>query len=238
MQEGKIREIFNTEMQGTVFLLKVTAGDFQKATISLMKNAVEQDIPIIYVSVKRPYVHLERMLRDNGISKDSVYVIDTITKTITDAGVVEDGNVSYLDSPQNLTNVGTSISVMAEKMGAENALLIFDSLEALLTYNTERDVSRFLTDLNDRTQTLEFDLALFKQDDSMDKTLGASLYSIVDKFVLVSKDETDTVYVLEQNTDHALVELPTDIARSLGWSEGDELSFTVTSSGELKLKKD
>lgn len=236
MQERKIREIFKNDPDGTVFLLKIAAEDYQAATISLLKNAADNDIPIIYVGAKRPYVHLKKLLKNNHLSEEFIYVVDTITKTITDEGIVETEHVSYLDSPQNLTNVATSISVMAGKTGANNALLIIDSLETLLTYNPEREVSQFLDDLNGRTQTLELDLVLFKQDDSMDQKIGETLYPIVDNILLLSKEETETVYVMEQDDDHALVELPSDVARAMEWEEGDELAFTL-SNNTLELTK-
>lgn len=236
MQEKKIRDVVKATADGHVFLLKIAAQDYQPATLSLLKNAAMQDVPVIYVGMKRPYVHLRKMLQDNHISMDFVYVVDAITKTLTEEGVVENGNVSYLDSPQNLANVATAISVMAEQTGAENALLIIDSLETLLTYNTERDVSRFLEDIDDRTRTLEFNLVLFKQDESMDEKIGSALYSIVDDVLLISKKDTETVYLMEKTNDHALVELPLDVARALGWEEGDELDFSVT-TGTLELTK-
>lgn len=236
MQERNIREIFKSSHKGTVFLLKISPSDYQRATVSLLKQAAERDVPIIYVGAKRPYVHLRKLLQANYISEDLVYVVDTITKTITDEGIVTSENVAYLDSPQNLTNVATSISVMAEKTDAESALLVIDSLETMLTYNSERDVSRFLDDLNDRTRTLELNLVLFKQDDSMDEQIGSTLYPIVDRILLVSKEETETVYILKRDKNHALVEIPADVARILEWEEGDELAFTVTDT-ELTLKK-
>lgn len=236
MQERQIRQLFKERSGAQTSLLKVDKSDYQAATISLLKTAADQDIPVIYVGAKRPYVHLRKLLQDNHISEDFIYVVDTITKTVTDEGIVEADNVRYLESPQNLTNVSTAISIMAEKAHADNALLLIDSLETMLTYNTERAVSTFLDDLNDRTKTLELDMALFKEEGSMDEQIGSSLYPIVDKIQLLSK-ETEAVVITEKTDDHTTIELPTDIARALHWNEGDELSFNLHSDNTLSLEK-
>ncbi len=236
MQKRKIQEVIRGNTDGTVFLLKVSAADYKTSTVELFKQAADNDRPIIYVATKRPYVHLHDLLKKNHLTEDGVYVVDTITKTITDEGVVDRENVTFLDSPQNLTNVGTAVSLTADRMDADEALLIVDSLSALLTYNTERDVSRFLQDLNDRTDTLSLDLALFKQDQKTAEQIGSTLRSIVDKTVFLSEDETDTVYVLEHDSDHTVIELSADIARALAWDEGDELSFNI-SGDTLELEK-
>ncbi len=234
MQERKIRDAVNQHTEGTVFLLKVDARDYQAATVSLFKEAAENDMPVIYVATKRPYVHLADVLKKNHLSQDFIYVVDAITKTITDEGVVNRDNVTFLDSPQNLTNVSTAISLMANKLDSDHALLVIDSLEALLTYNVEQAVSGFLNDLNDRTDTLSLDLVLFKQEQTSEE-IGSTLYSIVDKTMLISKEETERIHVLERTQDHALIELSPDIVEALDWDEGDELSFTVK-DGRLILK--
>lgn len=237
MQSHKLKDLFRGKTDGTVFLLKVSPSDYKSSSVSLFKQAAEQDIPIIYVATKRPYVHLNDLLKKNHLTEDTMYVVDAITKTITDEGVVDRDNTTFLDSPQNLTNVSTGVSLMADKLDADHALLVIDSLEALLTYNTERDVSRFLKDLNDRTTTLSLDLALFKQEQETAEEIGSTLYDIVDETIFLSQDETDTVHVLEKSSDHTVIELTADITRTLDWEEGDELSFDVENN-RLVLKKD
>jgi archaellum biogenesis ATPase FlaH len=175
MQDGTIRELFHESARGDITLLKITPNDYESATISLLKNAADGDIPVIYIGVKRPYVHLRKLLNDNHIMEDHVYVVDTITKTITDEGIVEQEHVEYMDSPQTLTNVATAVSVMAEKIDAPNAILLIDSLETLMTYNTAHTVSRFLDDLNGRTETLELSMAIFKTEETLEEQLAEAL---------------------------------------------------------------
>lgn len=237
MEEAEIQSVFESQPDGTVFLMKVTPGAYTALTVSLFEAASDRDMPIIYVGVKRPYVHLKKVLEDHGLPEEDIYVVDTITKTITDEGVVDVANARFLDSPRNLTNISTAISLMAETITAENALLVIDSLEALLDYNTDTNVSRFLEDLNSRTQTLELDLILFKQEQSVDEQIGETLYPIVDELLLPGENQTNAPTVTDLADDKAVVTIPIDIARVLDWSEGEELSFTVTDDNKLVLSK-
>jgi archaellum biogenesis ATPase FlaH len=116
---------------------------------------------------------------------------------------------------------------MAGKTGADNAIIIIDSLESLLTYNTEKDVSTLLEDLNNRTETLELDLVLFKQEQSIDEQIGSTLYPLVDEMVLLGEDEATGATVTGVQGDKAIIEIPVDILHALDWGEDEDLSLTV-----------
>lgn len=205
-----------------------------EANLLLLKHAVDQGMPLIYVMAKRPFKNVRDALDKIGACKESNAFIDAITKTI---GAEQEHSgpqhITYVQSPQDLTNISTAISAAYNHINRDNILLVVDSLDSLLTYNTERSLSRFFEDLSDRIKTLDTNIVFFY---TAQTTLSSRILQYIDDTVLLNKDTMGDALV-NRNADRAVVTLPEDVAMSMGWKDGEKLEFTVTDEDTLELRK-
>lgn len=166
-------------------LLKVDEDEFLETTVSLVKEASERDITVIYVATKKPYVRLKDELEKQEVTMNSVHFVDCIIKTLTNRKVPEEENVLYLNRTDDLRNISTAISATANTRPGQNALLIIDSLEALLASHPTQHVARFLTDIQERLETTEMNLVLFDEGRIVEDEVGQEIYDVVDNVLFL-----------------------------------------------------
>lgn len=166
-------------------LLKVDDDQFLDINVSLVKEAVDRDITVIYVAAREPYLLLRDRLEEEGVELTEVHFVDCIIKTITNKKLPEQDGVIYLKRTDALRNISTAVSAEANTVQHRDILLIIDSLKALLVSHTAKEVARFLDDIRERLNTMEMNLVLFDEGREVENLIGKEIYNAVDNVLFL-----------------------------------------------------
>lgn len=234
MMEEKIVQAFDEKNTGKAFLCKVDPEERLEANLLTLRKAVENDTTIIFVMVKYPYQKLSSALDRLDVVPETNTFIDAITKKLD---MDEQGDdVTYVDSPQNLTNISLSISAVVGKEANQKFLVVIDALDTLLTYNSTNQVSSFLENLGDRINTLDMNAMLFYGTQS-DPLTGNVLKHIDNTIILDDEPRDPATITIPEASDSATITLPRDILLEMGWEDGDELTHNITGDQTIELSK-
>jgi KaiC/GvpD/RAD55 family RecA-like ATPase len=109
---------------------------------NLVKNFTKKGLQGIFVTLNKSARDLIEMLQEHHVESSSLFVIDAISKGNVNEVAVK--NITYVDSPQDLTELQAQISDFTEMIDPNKRFLILDSLSTLLIYNAERTVEKFV----------------------------------------------------------------------------------------------
>lgn len=166
-------------------LLKVDAEDFFDVNVELVKEASSRATAVIYVATKQPYLQLKQALQEQDVEQDPVHFVDCIIKTVTNEKLPGDDDVLYLNRNADLRNISTGISIKAQHASEKRAVLIIDSLAALLAAQDTDAVAQFITDIQERLETTEMNLVLFDEGQTVEDMIGQEIYDVVDNVIFL-----------------------------------------------------
>lgn len=235
VDKKQIERLLRDAAAGDLLLLKTTPHDASEANFFALRGGADRGMPLIYALTKYPFSQLKTYLDTLGVYRPQNTFIDLITSEVGDPPDAESDEVMYLDGPQDLQNLNTSISLSAKKMG-ETTLLVIDSLSSMLTYNTEKDVVRFFEVLKDRIRTHDLAAIVF-YDAAGDEHPPSSILQYVDTYTTLDSEERERATV-EEDGSGILIRLPTDVATSLDWRAGVELVASVVGENTLRLQEE
>ncbi|MDY6777054.1 MAG: hypothetical protein SVU32_00185 [Candidatus Nanohaloarchaea archaeon] len=212
---------------GKLYLFLVNPEERLEANLTALKKAVNYEKPFIYIMARYPYPKLQGALDELGALDGTNSFIDAKTKTISQDVDLQQKQVMYMKSPQNLVNVSTSISVASQDM--EQALVVIDSLSTLNSYNTIDDVASFLENVRERLQTLGSNALIF-QDFREGEWPPEEVLEYVDEVFSLYEGELESCALREKDGGYVL-DVPSYIVESLGWDAGEALSIRVVEDG-------
>lgn len=126
-----------------VILFVVKPEDYMTFVESFTKEYLSNDISC-YVSLGRPFQSLQNTMNRMRIPTESIFFIDTSTKS-TGAAEVDADNCLFIDSPSSLTRLSIAVTKVVEASAPKT--ILFDSLSTLLIYNPEQMIVKFTKDL-------------------------------------------------------------------------------------------
>lgn len=171
-----------------VVLVNVRAEDYMRVNVGILKTLVnEEKLPGVYITVNKPYMTMKRVLEENGINIDKLYFVDCITQT-AGGDVVKDGNVFYLDSPQNLTGLGVAMGEAVTAIPGKDKFLFLDTLSTLLLYHNAGTVAKFSHFLTGRIRTWGLRGILISLEREADPLLTSQLAQFCDAVVNLGKN--------------------------------------------------
>lgn len=168
-------------------LLKVSEENFFDVNVDIVEEASSRDVAVIYVATKKPYLHLKKALKEQDVDQDPVHFVDCIIRTVTNEKLPEDDDVLYLKRSDDLGNISTGISVKAQHASAKRAVLVIDSLAALLATHDTKDVARFIANVQERLETTEMNLVLFDEGRAVEDKIGKEIYDVVDTVIFLRR---------------------------------------------------
>ena len=179
------REVLMKGSKGQVSLMLVSAANYSKYTVELIKLLMnDMKMHGVYLTVNKPYRQLVEGLSKVGVNVDNIYFIDCITKV---AGEEPSSNqqIIFAGSPGNLTLMGMAINQasMRLKKTSDRGFLFFDSLSTLLLYNETKTVAKFAHFLVTRLRILELDGIVFAVEKDMDREVIRALAQFCDIMV-------------------------------------------------------
>jgi len=135
-----------------VVLLVTSTAQYDLIIANLVKNFAKKGMAGIFVTLNKSGEDLIGMLQKSGIDRKNLFVIDAISKK--SAKPVQEQNISFVDSPQNLIEIEAVITDYAEGLPQGRGFLIIDSLSTLLVYNAEKTVERFVHMLGEKMRAM------------------------------------------------------------------------------------
>jgi len=136
-------------------LLVTRQEKYDLVVANLAKIFISKGMTGIFVTINKSGKDLIATLQQHKVDCTKLFIIDAISKrgpSSEELGV----NISYVDSPQNLTEMQAQISDFVENLPPGEHFFILDSLSTMLIYNAEKTVEKFVHSLGEVLRTLEF----------------------------------------------------------------------------------
>ncbi len=137
-----------------VVLLVISQDRYDLLIANIVKNFTKKGFSGIFVTLNKGGENLIEMLEKNKVDCTNLFVVDAVSKNGSIPKASK--NISYVDSPQNLTELEAQIIDFAKKMQSEKSFLIIDSLSTLLVYNAEKTIEKFVHGLGEKMKELGF----------------------------------------------------------------------------------
>ena len=143
-----VREIIEKGLHDAteyVALATVEAAKYQQTNSEIIQYLTTIDgTPGVYVTLNKPFITVEALLRNAQVNTDMIIFIDAVTRT-TGGSVEKTQKCLFIGSPENLSDISLAMdqAVRAIPPG-EKKFLFFDSLNTLLIYNKPGTVAKFI----------------------------------------------------------------------------------------------
>lgn len=148
-----IDEALKAETEPGISLVLTSAKKYNEANVALTEYMINtKGIPGVYVTLNKPYRTMKKNL-DGKIDLRMLIFIDAITKS-TGGKINKDDECLYLDTMQNLTDLGVAIDQAIRAIPSDDKFLLFDSLSTLLIYSQSGSVSKFIHFLTGKIRAL------------------------------------------------------------------------------------
>jgi len=136
-------------------ILETQSEKYDLLIANLIKVFTKRGIPGIFVTVNKSAPEIMQLLEKKGVATTGIFVVDVISKKKTEARV-KSKSISYVDSPQNLTEIEAQVTDFAERLQGNEKFFVLDSLSTLLVYNADKNVEKFVHGLGERLKDLGF----------------------------------------------------------------------------------
>lgn len=148
-----IDEALKDKTEPGISLVLTNAKKYNEANVTLTEYMVNtKGIPGVYVTLNKPYRTMKKNL-EGKVDLRMLIFIDAITKS-TGGKINKDDECLYLDTMQNLTDLGVAIDQAIRAIPSEDKFLLFDSLSTLLIYSQVGSVSKFIHFLTGKIRAL------------------------------------------------------------------------------------
>jgi len=134
----------------SVALVTVSSENYNDIKFELLKRLLRKEKHGIYVSVNRTVASLKEELAREKIKTEKLYFIDCVSEQ-TGNGKKGNKDVSYINTAQNLTDLGIELVNLMEK--CHDCFVFFDAVTALTLYHPQDVVGRFFHVLNEKIRT-------------------------------------------------------------------------------------
>ncbi len=131
-------------------LLVTSQEKYDLLIANLVKNFTKKGVPGIFVTINKDGQEIVELLKENKVDCTNVFIVDAISRNRNPENARGKGNITYVDSPQDLTEMEAQINDFAEKLPRGRKFLILDSLSTMLVYNAEKTVEKFVHTLGER----------------------------------------------------------------------------------------
>jgi KaiC/GvpD/RAD55 family RecA-like ATPase len=135
-----INEKFKGLPENSIVLVEMPASDNSGLNMAILANLIKlRKFSGVYLTISKPYQTLSDMMKKKKIDPKKIFFIDAISKTVGEKE--KSGNCKLISNPSALTDLSIQIN---QSFNSKNPkFLIFDSLSAMIIYNSEIAVVRF-----------------------------------------------------------------------------------------------
>ncbi|MDY6769678.1 MAG: ATPase domain-containing protein, partial [Candidatus Nanohaloarchaea archaeon] len=129
--------------EGEIALVVVDSDSYVQTNMDIVQHLIEdEDMPGVYITINKPYSTMKEVFAEHGIDTSTVFFVDAISRE-TGGEVVDEDNVLFMDSPEDLTGLSIVISNAVESMPDSRFFIFLDSLTTLSIYNETDTISQF-----------------------------------------------------------------------------------------------
>lgn len=121
-------------------ILLLTESDGLKEAANLVKQLLERESSVVYVTVNKPSVVVMHYLKRAGARVERVFFVDCATASVS--GESARARNTLFVSPQNLTGLSLAMNELITELPGKKAV-VFDSMTTLAVYNPVPTVERF-----------------------------------------------------------------------------------------------
>ncbi len=125
-------------LENKVNLVIVSSKDYNKQVCKVMRKFKKKNI--CYVTVNKGVESVIELLKKGKVSKEHIYFIDCITKTIVKPEDRKD--TFFCSSPNALTEISLAMNKIIDSEVAE--IIVVDSLSSLLVYHKPNTLMKFV----------------------------------------------------------------------------------------------
>lgn len=136
------RNVLNNPVNN--ILIDCDASNNHDLIRAIIKNSIDNKKTPILVLTSTNYKTMLDFLKKSKVNLDKVFIIDTVSKNLI--SVENSSNILFVDSLRNLTQLQILIiKLLNEK---NNCVLIFDSVDILEFYHSEKVILKFVYSLS------------------------------------------------------------------------------------------
>jgi KaiC/GvpD/RAD55 family RecA-like ATPase len=95
----------------------------------------------VYITVGKPYKSIETGLQ-KSVDTNNFLFIDMVTKMV-DPDIKKSEKCIFLDSPQNLTDLGIVLMNATSNIKPKEGFIVFDSVSLLMLHNDPKSINKF-----------------------------------------------------------------------------------------------
>lgn len=136
-------------------LLLAKQEKYDLLLMNVVKYFCQNKMNGIFVTLNKPGADLLELLEEHKVDCANLFIVDGISKKRDQKGV-PNPRISFIDTPQDLTDMETRILEFIQKLPPGKKFFILDSLSTLMIYNAEKTVERFVHNLGERLRAREF----------------------------------------------------------------------------------
>ena len=184
--EYNLNEIVEDEPQVYVVLLK--PGKTKKINLSIVSQVLGYaDSSVMMITFSQPAPYLSDYYAKNDIDLKRVTFIDTITKFA--GGSIPEGidNMTFLNTPGDLTGLGIILTEKLKAVQKDNFFVVIDSINAMLIYLDSGKVSRFLHFMTSKLRLQGLSGVIMAVERGLDPILMTQLESFADEILDLSE---------------------------------------------------
>ena len=127
-----------------IVLVVTKSEDYTKANADIIYSIIKsKNRYCVYLSLNKPSFTLLENFAEAGLDTKKIFIIDCVT-SLAGEDVERAGNVVFVESPSNLTEIGTVLDGAIKSIPIKGSFLFLDSLSTMLLYNAAKTVATFV----------------------------------------------------------------------------------------------
>ncbi len=184
MSDMEITQELNNLPEGWIVLLETSVEKILDTSLSAMKFLIgEKNYIGIVLSASRPHKNLVNLYEQKGIDTKRILFLDCISKSQS-MDLEEAGNVLYLESASDLTNISLAIKGSMEKIKG-NRFVFVDSITSMLIHNKPEIFARFIHGILTKMRINGVSGLLISLENETDKEIRAEIAQLCDRIVKI-----------------------------------------------------
>jgi len=166
-----------------LYLLLSSAQTMKQANLSIVREITASGNAAIVITTNQPYLILKKLYGREGIDLSKVHFVDAITRYAIGKVPEDAANAIFVNSPENLTDMGIAITQTLKEMEGQNIFVVFDSVSTMLIYLSSVNISKFIHFVSSRLKILDVSGIFLAVEKGLDPLLLTQLTTFVDEVV-------------------------------------------------------
>lgn len=169
--------------QNKIFLILSQPGKMRERNMEIIRIVSGLGFHTLVVTTNFPYSVLKKLYEQNGIDLSKVTFIDAVTRN--SIGSVENipGEVRYVNSPANLTDMGIAITSALKDLSGKKVCILYDSISTMLIYLSSQNISKFIHFVTTKLRLLDLSGIFLAVEKGIDPQLQSQLTTFVDTVI-------------------------------------------------------